>query len=270
MVATIFGPSLSSAAFDRDRARRLFFPDSRRWRCSMFRCLSALTGVLFFLATIPAVASGPGVLKFDEVSFEVAETAGVAVVRVERSQGESGAVSVSYATSDGTATAGSDYTPVSGTLSWGSGDESTKTFTVPIASDGVAEGSETIRLTLSNATGGATIDPARGTSTVVILSSGGGGGDDDRRPGVLKFDQSDFAGFEGAMALVAVERSMGEKGTVSVGFRTESGTATSGVDFAAVSGTLTWGPGDGSHKVIEVPLLRDAVADGGETFRVVL
>ncbi|HXU32322.1 MAG TPA: Calx-beta domain-containing protein, partial [Thermoanaerobaculia bacterium] len=121
-----------------------------------------------FLAAGPALAGGPGVLKFDEVSFEVAETAGVAVIRVERSQGESGAASVSYATSDGTATAGSDYTSVSGTLSWGSGDGLTKTFTVPISNDSVPEGSETIALTLSNASG-ASIDATRGTSTLVIL-----------------------------------------------------------------------------------------------------
>src|SRR5436190_725268 len=108
-------------------------------RSYKFSLLAAL-----FLAAGPALASGPGVLKFDEVSFEVAETAGVAVIRVERSQGESGAASVSYATSNGTATAGSDYTTVSGILSWSSGDGLTKTFTVPILNDSIDEGSETI------------------------------------------------------------------------------------------------------------------------------
>ena len=98
--------------------------------------------LLGLLALLPAaaLADGPGVLKFDELSFEVSEDAGVALIRVERSQGEDGAVSVQYSTSNGSAVAGQDYTAVSGTLSWGDGDESDRTIQVPIANDAAAEG----------------------------------------------------------------------------------------------------------------------------------
>ncbi len=62
-------------------------------------------------------------------------------------------VTVDYATADGTATAGSDYTSTSGTLTFAAG-ESSKTVSVPILDDAVDEGDETFTLSLSNATGG--------------------------------------------------------------------------------------------------------------------
>ena len=64
----------------------------------------------------------------------------------------SGAVTVDYATSNGTATAGSDYTAASGTLSFRAG-ETRKTLAVTISDDTEIESDETFTLTLSNASG---------------------------------------------------------------------------------------------------------------------
>ena len=76
------------------------------------------------------------------------------------------AVSVDYATSDGTATAGADYTATSGTLSFQSG-ETTKTVSVPVLHDAHDEGSETLTLTLSNASGAVIkSDGATATGTI--------------------------------------------------------------------------------------------------------
>ena len=61
-------------------------------------------------------------------------------------------VSVDYATADGTATAGADYTAVSGTLVFAAG-ETAKTVSVPVLDDAVDEGRETMRLVLSNPQG---------------------------------------------------------------------------------------------------------------------
>ena len=58
-------------------------------------------------------------------------------------------VRVKYATSDGTATQGDDYTGVSGTLRFAAG-ETTKTVSVPVLDDAHDEGSETLTLTLSS------------------------------------------------------------------------------------------------------------------------
>ena len=88
-------------------------------------------------------------------------------ITVTRSGGSlGGPVTVDYATSDGTATAGSDYTAVNGTLTFGPG-EAGKSFTVPVTSDSTHEGDETFQVTLSNAGGGASIgSPAGATVTI--------------------------------------------------------------------------------------------------------
>jgi hypothetical protein len=114
---------------------------------------------------------GPGVFKFDESSFEVSESVGKAIIRVERSDGETGAVTVDYAVENGTAKAGEDYTSVSGTLSWADGEEADKTFEVPITDDAAAEPSESVKLILKNATGGAKLHPNRAQSTLIIRAS---------------------------------------------------------------------------------------------------
>jgi hypothetical protein len=109
----------------------------------------------------------PGTLQLSSAGYSVNENQGTATVTVTRSGGSDGAVSVHYATADGTATAGSDYTATSGTLTFAAG-ETSKTFTVPILDDTLVEGNETVNLTLSNPTGGATLgSPVSATLTIV-------------------------------------------------------------------------------------------------------
>ena len=68
------------------------------------------------------------------------------------------AITVDYATADGTATAGKDYTATSGTLTFTAG-ETTKTVHVSILNDNIVDKDETLRLTLSNASGAEITDP---------------------------------------------------------------------------------------------------------------
>jgi hypothetical protein len=79
--------------------------------------------------------------------------------------GATGAVTVDYATSNGTATAGSDYMATSGTLTFNQG-ETSKIFSIPITSDNFLEAEETVNLTLSNPTGNAVL----GSPTAAILT----------------------------------------------------------------------------------------------------
>ena len=77
-------------------------------------------------------------------------------------------VTVRYATADGTATAGSDYTASSGTLTFAAG-ERRKTFTAGVLGDLATEGDETFMVSLSDASGsGATLSTTAGTATVTI------------------------------------------------------------------------------------------------------
>jgi hypothetical protein len=115
--------------------------------------------------TFPGVAT-PGTLQFSNAAYEVSEDAGNAIISVTRLAGNSGAVSVSYTTGDGTATPGADYTTASGTIDFEDGDSSTKTFMVPILEDTLEEDSETVTLTLSGPTNGATL----GSPSTAVLT----------------------------------------------------------------------------------------------------
>ena len=89
-----------------------------------------------------------GQVEFDMASYTVAEDGGSATIDVRRVGGSDGEITVDYAASNGTATAGADYTATSGTITFADG-ETTKQIVVPILNDAVAEGDETVNLTLS-------------------------------------------------------------------------------------------------------------------------
>ena len=87
-------------------------------------------------------------ISVDDVS--VAEDAGNAQFTVTLSNAFNEAVTVQFATADGTAEAGSDYTAISGTLTIDSGS-TTGTIAVVVLDDELDEPDETFTVTLSNA-----------------------------------------------------------------------------------------------------------------------
>jgi hypothetical protein len=107
------------------------------------------------------------------------EGAGVATVVIRRALPAETAFVVDYATSDGDAVAGSDYTATSGRLTFAAG-ETEKTVAVPIAADGAQEPTESLRLTLTNppplSPGEYATAPLASTSTSVVIV------DDDAPP----------------------------------------------------------------------------------------
>jgi len=125
--------------------------------------------------TVQAKATTPGAFKFASATTSVGEGAGHATILVERSGGQDGAVSVQYATSNGSAAAGLDYTATSGTLTWADGDEANKSFTIPILNRHLNGPGKTVNLTLSNPTGGATLG-SPSTAVLTILDNTGGPG----------------------------------------------------------------------------------------------
>ncbi len=141
-----------------------------------------------------SAASG-GELEFSAPTYRVNESQPSVVVAVRRSGNTSSAVTVDYATGNGSAKAG-DYTTQSGTLVFGAG-ETTKTFTVPIRADTTVESDENFDLTLTNPTGGAELGSQR-TALVWI-------DEDDSASGVGSVD-GNFEGYvNGAVYAVAVQ-----------------------------------------------------------------
>jgi|GEM_PF-1625611 len=108
----------------------------------------------------------PGTLQFSAGALSAAENGGSTIVTVNRVGGTLGDVSITYAAVAGTATVGADFTPVGGTLNWPSGDGAAKSFALPIVDDALSDPNETITLTLTNPTGGAT---GGANATVTVL-----------------------------------------------------------------------------------------------------
>ena len=101
-----------------------------------------------------------------QAARKVSEGAPFAQLRVDRALENTGAISVDYSTVDRTASAGSDYLPTSGTLSWAAGDSTPKFITVPIVQDAQSEATETFNVLLQNPTGPAVV--VNGVAVVTI------------------------------------------------------------------------------------------------------
>jgi formylglycine-generating enzyme required for sulfatase activity len=206
----------------------------------------------------------PGTLQFAQANYSVNENAGTVTLSVTRASGSSGAVSVQYATANGSAVAPGDFTTTSGTLNWASGDTASKSITVPIANDGTPESGESFIVTLSNPAGGATLgSPATATVTIV---------DDDPPPsGTLQLAQANYSVNENAGTVtLSATRTGGSSGAVSVQYATANGSAVAPGDYAATSGTLNWASGDTASKTITVPIVNDSTAESSESFTVTL
>jgi chitinase len=166
--------------------------------------------------------------------------------------------SVDYATSDGTATDGQDYTGQNGTATITAGSTST-TVDVPVLDDTVHEGDETFSLDLSNPVNGQ--GSPSGTATI---------SDDDGAPDVSISDANVVEGNSGTADLTFdVTLSNASSSDVSVDYATSDSTATVGSDYTAASGTLTIPAGDTSG-TITVHAKGDTTYEPDETLTVTL
>jgi len=231
---------------------------------------STYQGARSFGITLSSPSSGTGIARANAVvsiadneavpqlsiSNATAAEGAAAVLTVTRSGLTSTAVSVNYATADGSAAAPGDYGAASGTLTFQAG-ETTKTITVNTVDDNVYEGTENFTLNLSGATGGAVISNPVGA---VMLT------DNDSPP---SFSISNGSATEGGAVVLTVTKSGTSAIPLSVSYGTSDGTAVAPADYGAASGTLTFLPGD-TTKSISIPTVNDTIYEGAETFRVYL
>jgi Calx-beta domain/IPTL-CTERM motif len=116
-------------------------------------CTSVLIALAATIAAPPAMSTQGDAANFSAVSVTVSESAGAVTLTVLRQGVGGGTASVDYASANFTATAPSDYGAVSGTLSWGDGDLTPRTITIPIVDDAAHENDETFFVALSNPQG---------------------------------------------------------------------------------------------------------------------
>lgn len=141
-----------------EAAWKLQLPESFRY---LYNILDESGGLY---TSAPPVSAGT--VQFANSSYSVGEGAGSVRIYVTRTGGSDGAASVAYATANGTAIAGSDYTAASGTLNWANGDSAQKFFDVTILDDASYEGNETFSVNLSGATVASLGSPASATVTI--------------------------------------------------------------------------------------------------------
>src|SRR5213076_256214 len=203
-----------------------------------------------------------GTVQFSQASYSVTEGTASVTITVTRAGGAASGVTVDYATSNGTAAAGSDYTAKSGTLSFAAGVTS-KTFAIPIVKDTLDESDETGNLTLCVPPGRATLGtPDTAVLTIIDNDSGG----------VLQFSSATYSVNEGVLsgkAVIKVTRSGGSASGVTVNYSTGDGTATAGFDYTATSGMLTFGAGVTS-KTFAIPIVKDTLDESDETVNLTL
>lgn len=166
-------------------------------------------------------------------------------------------VTVHYSTTNGTLTAGSDFTATSGDVTFNPGELS-KDIVVPTSAQ-AASGSFSVNLSSPS---GDNSTVATGSATVNITAA--------PLPTLSVNDVSITEGDSGTKSLTfTVSLSSAAMQAVSVAYATGDGTATAGSDYTAASGMLTFAAGETS-KTVNVPILGDTTVETDETFMLTL
>ncbi len=217
------------------------------------------TLLLLLLASLcPAWVQAASTLRFTTTSCTVGEWAGTVSLTVQRANDTDTAVSVDYATADGTATAGVKYTATNGTLIFSSG-ETNRAIVVPILNEGFVEGTKTFQVILSNPTNAVLATP---TNTTVSIT--------DNDVGLqFQFATNSVAEDAGTVLLGVVRGDDGDL-PVTVDFASTDLTATSGLDYIGMTTNLGFAPTE-RLKFVAVPILNDSLKEtASKTFRVTL
>ena len=210
------------------------------------RSASAVPGDTFSVSDATVVEANS--LGTSQLTFKVTR-AGLGVAAT--------AATVVFTTSNGTATAGEDYTAKTEVVAFNAG-ETEKNVTVTVTGDTKDEDDETVIATLSSPSTGETLADAQGVGTIQ---------DNDGPPSLSIADTDQAENASPAVFTVTLSAASGR--TVTVDYTTTSGTATAGTDFTTTAGTLTFAPGTTS-RTISVPLTNDTTDESNETFTVTL
>ena len=167
--------------------------------------------------------------------------------------GPAPATDIAFAyTVTGTATSGSDYKALSGSVTVSRGT-TTATIPVTLIDDSLKEGSETIVLNLTGSAGYKVTSP--GTHTLTVL--------DDETP-TMSFASASQSVDEGSGTHdVEVRLDPAPTSEITLSY-TVDGTATSGSDYTALSGTLSV-PKGATTATVPVAVIDDSVHENGET-----
>lgn len=199
-----------------------------------------------------ASSGATAILSIDNVSVT---EGGTAIFTVTKTGAAPGPISVNFGTADGTALAGADYVATSGSLTFQLADV-TKTISVATIDDAAIESGESFTVILSGASPGVSVGNAIGSASIV---------DNDFPETPPVFSVANAASVaEGGTLVFTVSKAGSVSSSYSVNYATAGGTATSGVDFNATSGTLTFA-GNESSKTVSVTTIDDSSFEPDES-----
>lgn len=235
-------------------------------------------------ADAAASAGESGSFRFstDKVSFP--EGANNVSFSIQRYGGAKGSATVKYATADGTAKAGARYNQAAGMVAFADG-ETTRIISLKFINNSIADPNEAFTVILSEPTGGAVIG-APNTVTITVLDNDGGGGNSTVQSsssssatsssgagsagGTVTFGAWAYALDESAGTIpITVIRKGNSANSITVDYATSQSTATSGINYNDVRGTITFAAGETS-KSFPVTLLDNATIDGNKNLIVKL
>ena len=229
---------------------------------------NAVPGGIVSPASIASIDGSITILD-DEVDASVSasitsvnESAGTATVTLTLDNAVQDGFTVDYATADGTAQAGSDYTATNGTATFVGAANETFTFTVAINDDGVVEGTESLGILLSNVVpGGGVLASSIGTTngSVTIVDNDG--------PATVTASMTEV---NETTAIVTLTLDRAVQGGFIVSYATADGTAIAGSDYLATSGVANFNGAAGEVISFAVPVINDNVVEGTEALAIVL
>lgn len=190
-------------------------------------------------------------VQFAQVDYTVSESESSAVITVAVSPPSGLPVTIDYTTSDGSADS-NDYLTTLGTLNFVP-NQGQAIFIIPINQDLLAEGDETINLTLSNPVN-AQLGTANATLTII---------DDEMFPTVSFAQDIYFINETEPVALITITLDTAPTITGTVQFDTVDDTAVAGQDYTNVSTLLTFVPGQ-TVQTVTIPILQDMLNEANE------
>ncbi|KJV05407.1 Calx-beta domain-containing protein [Methylocucumis oryzae] len=189
-------------------------------------------------------------------SVVVDEAEGVVSFVVTLDKPSTNVITMDYASQNGTAVAGSDFTAISGTLVFAPG-ETTQTVRVLLNNDTLAETDENFALTLSKVSGATVLDAS---GTAIIAEN------DANAVAKPNISVEDIVVGEGDVyADFIVRLDAPTTSDVTMNFSTSNGTATFNNDAIGVNSALTFAPGE-TVKTVRVTLVNDANVEPAENF----
>jgi len=203
------------------------------------------------------IAQEAQTLQFGSQVYRVSEGVGTMILEVIRSR-TSGACSVTYETSGGTAKAGVDYVSVKGVLKFKDG-EASKQIEINIIDDDSPEPDEYFNVNL--------LDPKNcslgewAMAKVIIMDDDGGGAS------IVQFGSEVYKVSEGVGTMVVEVTRSRPSGPCSVAYETCGGTAKAGEDYVSVKGVLKFKDGE-SSKQISIDIIDDDAPEPDEYFNV--